>query len=78
MSVRHGVLAGGNWIVDKLKIIDRYPQQDALSNILNESVGNGGSWKPPSRWRALAWSATTPRAAGCVRFVRVMASTPRA
>ena len=43
MSARHGLLAGGNWIVDKLKIIDHYPQQDALSNILEESTGNGGS-----------------------------------
>ena len=43
MSARRGVLAGGNWLVDKLKIIDRYPQQDALCSILGESVGNGGS-----------------------------------
>ncbi len=40
---RNGLLAGGNWIVDKLKRIDTYPQQDALANILEESVGNGGS-----------------------------------
>lgn len=43
MSNRSGLLAGGNWIVDKLKFIDRYPRQDALSSILSESVGNGGS-----------------------------------
>ena len=43
MSARHGILAGGNWIVDKLKTIDHYPQQDSLANILGESVGNGGS-----------------------------------
>ena len=43
MSPRHGILAGGNWIVDKLKTIDHYPQQDALSNILHETTGNGGS-----------------------------------
>jgi sugar/nucleoside kinase (ribokinase family) len=36
-------LAAGNWIVDKLKIVDVYPQQDALANILSESTGNGGS-----------------------------------
>jgi sugar/nucleoside kinase (ribokinase family) len=40
---RNGILAGGNWIVDKLKRIDVYPQQDALANILDESIGNGGS-----------------------------------
>ena len=40
---RSGILAGGNWIVDKLKLIDTYPAQDALANILGESAGNGGS-----------------------------------
>lgn len=42
-SARSGILAGGNWIVDKLKFIDTYPQQDALANIRSESVSNGGS-----------------------------------
>ena len=37
-----GILAGGNWIVDKLKFIDVYPEQDALANISRESIGNGG------------------------------------
>jgi sugar/nucleoside kinase (ribokinase family) len=43
MSGRKGILSGGNWIVDKLKFIDTYPQQDALANILTETTGNGGS-----------------------------------
>jgi sugar/nucleoside kinase (ribokinase family) len=43
MSARSGILAGGNWIVDKLKFIDTYPRQDALANISSESIGNGGS-----------------------------------
>ena len=43
MSPRSGILSGGNWIVDKLKVIDTYPQQDALANILSQSIGNGGS-----------------------------------
>lgn len=43
MSTRSGILAGGNWIVDKLKFVDTYPQQDALANIIVESIGNGGS-----------------------------------
>ena len=43
MSARSGILAAGNWIVDKLKVIDAYPQQDALANIVSESIGNGGS-----------------------------------
>lgn len=40
---RRGLLAGGNWIVDKIKFIDTYPGQDALANIGEESSGNGGS-----------------------------------
>lgn len=40
---RFGLLAGGNWILDHTKIIDRYPEQDALANILDHSIGNGGS-----------------------------------
>jgi sugar/nucleoside kinase (ribokinase family) len=43
MKPRSGILAGGNWIVDKLKLIDTYPHQDALANILSESIANGGS-----------------------------------
>jgi sugar/nucleoside kinase (ribokinase family) len=40
---RRGVLAAGNWIIDHTKIIDIYPVQDALCNILSETQGNGGS-----------------------------------
>ncbi len=43
MKTRSGILAGGNWVVDKLKLIDTFPQQDALANIISESTGNGGS-----------------------------------
>jgi sugar/nucleoside kinase (ribokinase family) len=43
MSARSGILAGGNWIVDKLKFIDTYPRQDALANIRSEAISNGGS-----------------------------------
>lgn len=43
MNTRSGILAGGNWIVDKVKFVDVYPRQDALANILAESMGNGGS-----------------------------------
>lgn len=37
------MLAGGNWIVDRIKIIDRYPEEDGLACILAESRSNGGS-----------------------------------
>ena len=40
---RNGILAGGNWIVDAVKIIDTWPQQDALANILSTARGTGGS-----------------------------------
>lgn len=40
---RSGILAGGNWIIDHVKIVDRFPAQDTLANILSESQGTGGS-----------------------------------
>ena len=43
MPTRNGLLAGGNWIVDAVKIIDTWPQQDALANIHSTSKGTGGS-----------------------------------
>jgi sugar/nucleoside kinase (ribokinase family) len=39
---RNGILAGGNWILDRTKIIDVYPAQDALASILAETSCNGG------------------------------------
>jgi len=42
-SHRSGLLAGGNWIVDAVKIIDTWPQQDALANIFSTTKGTGGS-----------------------------------
>ena len=38
-----GVVAGGNWIVDYVRTVDAYPEQDMLANILDESTGTGGS-----------------------------------
>ena len=42
-AARAGILAGGNWIIDHVKIVDRYPEQDTLASILGESRGTGGS-----------------------------------
>lgn len=39
---RSGILAGGNFIIDHVKIIDAWPQQDMLANILRETSSNGG------------------------------------
>ena len=43
MTPRTGILAGGNWIIDHVKVIDTWPAQDALANILSGSDGTGGS-----------------------------------
>ena len=41
---RSGVLAGGNWIIDQVKMIDVYPQREQLANITGDTVtGTGGS-----------------------------------
>jgi sugar/nucleoside kinase (ribokinase family) len=39
---RRGILAGGNWIVDRVKLIDVYPQPEQLANITREFIGTGG------------------------------------
>ncbi len=41
-SARRGILAGGNWIIDQVKIIDVYPEPEKLGNILSQSQGTGG------------------------------------
>jgi len=43
MNNRKGILGAGNWIVDHVKIIDAWPNQDTLANILSEYRGTGGS-----------------------------------
>ena len=43
MSSRTGILAGGNWIIDHVKVIDTWPVQDSLANILSSTHGTGGS-----------------------------------
>jgi len=40
---RPGLMAGGNWIIDQVKIIDVYPQPEHLSNIRDQSQGTGGA-----------------------------------
>ncbi|MBX7206980.1 MAG: carbohydrate kinase family protein [Verrucomicrobiaceae bacterium] len=42
MTPRTGILAGGNFIIDYVKMIDSYPQQDMLVNIISETSSNGG------------------------------------
>lgn len=38
-----GLMAGGNWIVDQVKLIDVYPQPEQLGNIRGQSQGTGGA-----------------------------------
>ncbi|HEV2392863.1 MAG TPA: carbohydrate kinase family protein [Verrucomicrobiae bacterium] len=42
-NARSGLLAGGNWIIDQVKLIDVYPQPEQLSNIRSQSEGTGGA-----------------------------------
>ncbi|MBV8880326.1 MAG: carbohydrate kinase family protein [Planctomycetaceae bacterium] len=39
---RSGLTAGGTWIVDRIKTIDAFPQEDHLATILSETRGGGG------------------------------------
>jgi sugar/nucleoside kinase (ribokinase family) len=52
VTQRSGILAAGNWIVDHVKIIDRWPSQEALANIGGEAQGMGGA--PPNVLAGLA------------------------
>ncbi len=40
---RRGLLAGGNWIIDQVKMIDVYPHAEQLANIRSQSEGTGGA-----------------------------------
>jgi sugar/nucleoside kinase (ribokinase family) len=42
-SARSGILAGGNWIIDQVKLIDVLPQRESLANISGQSQGTGGA-----------------------------------
>ena len=43
-SIRKGILAGGNWIVDQVKMIDVYPLREQLANITGSTIhGTVGS-----------------------------------
>lgn len=40
---RCGILGGGTWIIDRVKMIDVFPNPETLSNICGESRGTGGA-----------------------------------
>lgn len=39
---RTGIIAGGNWVVDHVKVIDAWPEQETLATVIDEAWGNGG------------------------------------
>lgn len=40
---RGGIVCGGNWVVDHVKLVDHWPVQETLANIVDECWGNGGA-----------------------------------
>lgn len=42
-TARRGIIAGGNWIVDRVKLVDRWPEEEGLANILEQTTANGGA-----------------------------------
>ena len=42
ITMRKGILAGGNFIIDYVKLINGYPEQDMLADIRSETSSNGG------------------------------------
>ncbi len=43
VPARSGLLAGGNWIIDQVKVVDVYPRREQLANIRSEFQGTGGA-----------------------------------
>ena len=43
MTERKGICCSGNWIVDRVKTVDVWPQEETLANILDEETGTGGA-----------------------------------
>ncbi|NUP98248.1 MAG: carbohydrate kinase family protein [Armatimonadetes bacterium] len=39
---RYGIATAGNWIVDRVKIVDHYPEEETLASISAEERGTGG------------------------------------
>src|SRR6266513_4571353 len=42
-NLRRGILGGGNWIIDQVKLIDVFPKLEQLANIRSQSQGTGGA-----------------------------------
>lgn len=42
-KLAQGIIVGGNWILDEVKVVDVFPTEQTLANILDEFTSNGGS-----------------------------------
>ena len=42
VSGRRGIACGGNWIIDRVKLVDHYPAEESVATILDETRGGGG------------------------------------
>jgi len=41
--MRNGIISAGNWVIDKVKILDVLPERGMLGSILTETTGTGGA-----------------------------------
>lgn len=40
---RKGIISAGNWVLDVVKIVDRWPEEGMLANIISENRSGGGA-----------------------------------
>lgn len=63
---RRGIAAAGNWIVDRIKTIDAWPQEERLANVLSEVRAGGGGAHNVVTNLALMEAPFPLSAVGCV------------
>ncbi|MDZ7343927.1 MAG: carbohydrate kinase family protein, partial [candidate division KSB1 bacterium] len=42
MAHREGFACAGNWIIDRVRVVDHYPAEEHLAFIRQESISGGG------------------------------------
>ena len=40
--MKNGIICAGNWVIDKVKLIDRFPEEGTLCNISSQIRSTGG------------------------------------
>lgn len=63
---RSGVICAGNFIVDRLRLVEAWPDQDMLTSILSETISNGGGPYNVLKDLAALKAPFLLEAAGCV------------